>query len=306
MRVILLLAVLFLPVAASATQGQTLSGAAEKLSRELYQSICRELRPQDTQCAIIIESATHHQRAPDVSLWALTWKATTPFRLKSEKADTLRAVLEKKQAQVLDIFPDYFKGIAYFRQQAHAFEKLSNAEFSHLALNTPYKAVARLSPELFQTGDPAYALPAKWQSEGLSGSDRGAITLTIPPTKKDHLSIRLRDLDDAPLKGIRIESCSLSVNGRKVACNPDSFEPGKKTAIVNLTLVAVRKLKSSQPAFKLVLSDAASGTLLLHLAIPYKPGPNFVVFGVAGFLFGGLIAVMVLFLRRKPATGEIA
>jgi hypothetical protein len=41
---------------------------------------------------------------------------------------------------------------------------------------------------------------------------------------------------------------------------------------------------------------------LLHLAIPFRPRSNYLVFGVAGFLFGALIAVMVLLMRKNPAA----
>lgn len=303
MRIFFLLAFVFLPALATAAEGQILHRAAERLSQALGQAICKDLRPGESQCTVSIESATHHQVGPSASLWALAWKANTVFKLKGENENTMRDALEKEQVQVLDIFPDYFTGITYFRQQAEQFEQLNSAAFSMVALNTTQKAVARISPELFRNGDLQYTLPEKWQTEGVSAGDRGAIILTLPRTAADGLALGLRDLDDAQLKGIRIESCSLREADKEVACNPENLRLRQKTSNITLQLAAEKKIKTSQPAFKLVLQEAGSTKFLLHLAIPFRPSPNYLVFGVAGFLFGGLIAVMVLFLRRKPATG---
>ena len=79
---------------------------------------------------------------------------------------------------------------------------------------------------------------------------------------------------------------------------------------VALEVKAARKIKSEQPAFKLIVkyadeADKPEAPPLLQLAIPFKPQPNYFLFGVTGFLFGGLIAAMMLFMRRrgeKPAA----
>jgi hypothetical protein len=300
MRKILLLSVALLPQLTAADEG-ILRKAADKLRQVLQQSICKTLRPAETTCAISIESATHHQLGGGNALWALAWKANTSFRVKGEAEHTMRDTLERLQVQVLDIFPDHFTGIAYFRQQGKTLEQLSSAAFSMAALNTTRKAVARLAPELFLKGDVQYVLPEKWQSQGLSALDRGAITLTIPAWAGG-VSISLRDLDDARLAAVHIESCRLLTAGRESDCNPGQIGALSKSAVITLQLAAEKKLKAAQPAFKLVLQDAASGKFLLHLAIPFRPRSNYLVFGVAGFLFGALIAVMVLLMRKNPAA----
>ncbi|MFZ5628166.1 MAG: hypothetical protein ACOY5B_03485 [Spirochaetota bacterium] len=302
MRKIMLLSFALLPGLTAAADERIVGVAAEKLTAELHQTICKTLRSGDATCAVSIESATHHQLGAGQSLWAFAWKANTPFRLKNEAENTMRDALEKKQVQVLDVFPGYFIGITYFRQQGTSLEQLSSAGFSMVALNTTTKAVARIAPGLFRGRDPDYVLPEKWQNEGLSPADRGAITLTLPASGVK-LAVSLRDLDDAPLSGIKIDSCTLISGNKETECNPGEIGPFNTSASIKLQLVAEKKLKTSQPAFKLVLQEAGTAKFLLHLAIPYRPGPNYLVFGVAGFLFGGLIAVMVLFLRRKPAAG---
>jgi hypothetical protein len=300
MRKILLLSVVLLPQLTAADEG-ILRKTADKLRQVLQQSICKTLRPAETTCDISIESATHHQLGGGSVLWALAWKANTTFRVKGEAEHTMRDTLERLQVQVLDIFPDHFTGIAYFRQQGKTLEQLSSAAFSMAALNTTRKAVARLAPELFLKGDVQYVLPEKWQSQGLSALDRGAITLTIPAWAGG-VSISLRDLDDARLAAVRIESCRLLTAGRESDCNPGQIGALSKSAVITLQLAAEKKLKAAQPAFKLVLQDAASEKFLLHLAIPFRPRSNYLVFGVAGFLFGALIAVMVLLMRKNPAA----
>jgi hypothetical protein len=300
MRKILLLSLALLQQITAADE-RIMGKAADKLSQVLQQSICKTLRPAEATCAISIESATHHQLDGGSALWALAWRANTAFRLKGEAEHTMRDALEKLQVQVLDIFPAYFTGITYFRQQEQTLEQLNSAAFSMAALNTTHKVVARISPDLFLSGDVQYVLPEKWQNEGLSAGDRGAITLTVPANAAG-LAVSLRDLDDAQLSGVRIESCRLRTAGKESDCNPGQISPLSKSASIKLQLVAEKKLKPSQPAFKLVLQETGITKFLLHLAIPFRPRSNYVVFGVAGFLFGGLIAVMVLFLRKKPAA----
>ncbi len=70
---------------------------------------------------------------------------------------------------------------------------------------------------------------------------------------------------------------------------------------IALDLKVARNIKTEQPAFKLVVKTADDAPVLLNLAIPFKPRPNYFLFGVTGFIFGGLIAVMVLIGKRKKA-----
>ncbi|GAB4426101.1 MAG: hypothetical protein OHK0011_07540 [Turneriella sp.] len=301
MRKMILLSITVVPQMIVAADGRILANAAEQLSRVLQQTICKTLRPTEATCRVSIESATHHQLGNGHSLWAIAWKANTAFRLQKEGENAMRDALEKLQAQILDIYPDYFTGITYFRQQGRALEQLNGAAFSMAALNTTHKAVARIAPELFLAGDVQYVLPQKWQNEGLRAKDRETVKLTIPALATE-LAVSLRDLDDGLLSGVGIESCRLQTAGKERDCNPGQIIPPSQSSSLILQLLADKKLKTSQPAFKLVLQEARSGKLLLHLAIPYRPRPNYMVFGVAGFLFGGLIAVMVLFLRKKPPS----
>jgi hypothetical protein len=292
------LLLLFLPWIARTAQAQNLDSVGERLTHEIDELICKKLQASKTVCTVTLESATHHQTAPEVSLWALKWKVITPVKDKSEKA--WREILAKKQFQLLDVFPDYVTGITYFRSQAGEFEQLNLAVFSQLALNTRYKAVAHIAPDLFRAGNVKYSLPENWQSDGLKAGDTGAITLTLPQLSASLLTLRVTDLNDAPLKTVHIVSCLMREQDK--ACYPNYFSLSQKTSTITVTLATEKKLKSSQPAFKLMLQDADKEKVLLSLAIPYRPRPNYLVFGVAGFLFGGLIAVMVLLLRKKTAN----
>ena len=301
MRALILLLLSLVPGLAWAVESRNLGRTADGLVQALKQTICKDLRMNERGCSVSIESATHHHLGPAQSLWALAWKANTAFRLKGETENTMRDALEKKQIQVLDVMPEYFTGIAYFRQQAQQLQQINSAEFTRVALNTTPKAVARIAPKLFRSGDLQYMLPEKWQNEGLSAADRGSINLTIPAAAAE-LAFALRDLDDAALTGIRIESCRIQAAGEVTDCDPGRLELSGNANNVTLNLIAEKKIKTSQPAFKLVLLERASNATLLHLAIPFRPSPNYLVFAVAGFLFGGLIAVMVLIMRKKPAA----
>jgi len=301
MRALSLLLLSLVPGLAWAAESRNLARTADGLAQVLQQAICKDLRASETGCRVSIESATHHQLGGDESLWALAWKANTAFRVKAEKENTMRDLLEKKQVQVLDVMPEYFTGIAYFRQQSQDLRQISSAEFSKFALNTTHKAVARIAPELLRSGDLQYKLPEKWQNAGLLAPDRGSVNLTIPATAAT-VAFALRDLDDLPVSGLRIATCRIHEGDKAMDCNPGKLDLRGKACNVTLELIAEKKIKTAQPAFQLVMLETGSNSTLLHLAIPFRPRPNYLVFAVAGFLFGGLIAVMVLIMRKKPAA----
>lgn len=303
MRMVIAFCFAALPAFAAPGGERIIGQGSDLLTRRLQETICSNLRRGETACSVSVESATYHELGDGVSLWALAWRANTNFSRKGESPEPMREALEKQLVQVLDTYPAYFTGIAYFRRQAQSLSQLSSAAFSMVALNTTHKAVARISPDLFLKGDVHYTLPEKWQREGLSATDRGAISLTIPPTQTA-FSFSFRNLDDVPLTGIQWESCRLRTGRQESICNPQRLDRLAAPATLTLQLTAGRNLLSTQPAFKLVMQEAESAKVLLHLAVPFRPRPNYLVFGVAGFLCGGLIAVMVLMMRKKSAQHE--
>lgn len=300
-RFLIYFAIFICPLSAE-REARLLARASSALLQSLQRAICMELRAGEKSCSVTIEHLTYHQLNDQEYLWAISWRANTIFQRKGEDASTMRDVLEKSQVLLLDIFSDHFTGVAYFRARTRDIEQITPAAFSMAALNTQYKAVARLSYELVEQGDFSCTLPEKWQTQGISASDRGEITLSfIAPPKTTDFRLSLLTLDDTPLSGIHFESCLVESRKGVGDCSKTAFQlsPGRQT--VRLKLAAGKKLKSAQPVFKLVLSEPDSKKALLDLAIPYKPSPNYLVFGVAGFLFGGLVAVMAMMLRRNPS-----
>lgn len=274
--------------------------AAHALKNVLTQTICGEIRPEDKTCSVTLESSTHNLLPENEALWAFSWSARTIFKKKGEKDNPMRDALEKKNVHVLDIFADHFTGIAYFRQKPAGFTQIGGSEFAMITMNPVNKAVARIMPDLLSAGEVHYELPVHWQLEGLKSSEEGEILLsfTAPETG---LIVRLADLDDADLAGVTISSCLVS-SARAAALPCTGAKPeilSGKPSTLRLKLQAARKIKSSQPAFKLLLQNTAGTKTLLQLAIPFRPSPNYFMFGVTGFLFGGLMAVMLLVMKRK-------
>lgn len=289
-----------LPILA-ASEERLLSRASAALLQSLQRAICQELRTSEKNCAATAEYFTYHQLNDKEALWAISWRVNTVFQRKGEDATAMRDVLEKKQVLLLDTLADHFTGIAYFRANGQSIEQITPAAFSLAALNTQHKVVARVAPELIEKGDFSCTLPEKWQTQGVSASDQGEITLSvIVPPQVQNFHFSLLTLDDTPPTGIKLAACRVENGQTAHACADANFRTAGKRQKVTLQLVTEKKLKSTQPVFKVVMHDAADKKALMQLAIPFKPGPNYLVFAVAGFLFGGLIAVMVMMLKKNP------
>lgn len=285
----------------AASEARLLARASAALLQSLQRAICQELRSSEKNCATTVEYFTYHQLNEKETLWALSWRVNTVFQRKGEDATAMRDVLEKKQVLLLDTLADHFTGVAYFRANGQSIEQITPAAFSLAALNTQHKVVARVAPELIEKGDFSCTLPEKWQIQGVSASDQGKVTLSfIAPVQVQNFYFSLLTLDDTPLTGIKLAACRVENGQTAYDCTDANLQAAGKRQKVTLQLTAEKKLKSTQPVFKIVMQEAAEKKALMQLAIPFKPGPNYLVFAVAGFLFGGLIAVMVMMLKKNP------
>ena len=231
-------------------------------------------------------------------MWAFTGTVSAPLHLKGEPRDKMRISLEPESIQVMEPTTDGFTVVGYYREDAGTFTRVSTNVFAAAALNPVDKVVARYDVGLLQAGSLTYKIPQVWSTQGVSPGSHDTISLKFTLPFAENYAFALLDLDDSPLKDLNFESCLL---GTTASCDVKAVVMAAGASEVTLKLAAKRKIKSSQPAFKLVVRRLRDNAAVLQLAIPFKPQPNYFLFGVTGFLFGGLIAVMVLFLKRRPA-----
>jgi len=168
--------------------------------------------------------------------------------------------------------------IVYAREKSSKFAPLAGEEFHRLALNPQSKVVARYNPAFFLRGGKfQYQIPAIWKTEGIDAANTYAFSLTCT----EDITIDAQSLDDTPSVAV-----SITTLGK------NQYEIKSK-----------RRISADQPALKFVIKSKTNSDIILQLAVPFKPQPNRFLFGVVGFLFGGLIAVMVLVGKRKaPKT----
>jgi hypothetical protein len=263
---------------------------------------CAELRKEIKTCSVKVTSATRNATGPDGAIWAFTGNVSAPLTLKGEPRDTMRIALERNLVQVMEPVTEGFTVVAYYREDAAGFTPVSTDVFAAAALNPVDKVVARYDAGFVAAGELTYQLPAVWSVQGVSPGTEDAINLNFTLSSTTSISIEAQDLDDAALKDLSITACTVTVAATSTACDAAAIELPAGKSEVKLKMAARRKIKSNQPAFKMVIKRRADNVAVLQLAIPFKPQPNYFLFGITGFLFGGLIAVMVLFLKKNPRS----
>lgn len=275
----LLLLTLLLPVSAPATEPiKWLKQARQNLEAEL----CKDHNP-----CTALENVTEHVLEDSSILRAFTLQIAHcpdaalsnqyPLRLLQRDKDRCRALL-------------------YAREVSGEAEAISPDDFARLTMRTGHKVVAQLEPDFALHARFSYSMPTHWQKEGIARGEVGNLTFTfVPPVP--HVAARVTALDDAPLQQVRIVGCRL---GDNTPCDSESILlVPKKQNTFTLRLSREKKGKNVGPAFKLVLLDKTSGRILAQLALPFKPAPNYAILGIAGFLVGALMAVMVSLWRRE-------
>lgn len=271
----------------------------EKFQRQLTQVICNENRAAEKTCSVALESATQNELAQGEAVWGLTFSARTKFSLTSIADKSLKTALDKMGVVVLNTLGDHFTGIGYFKSRAKTFERINLPEFMQLTLNPVKKVVARLEKDFLRIDDFSYTLSEAWQAQGATKNTKTEIQLRFTTPSK-RIELVPTNLEDNHLPYANITACTVIDSHKKETPCAESISTQLGEPItIKATLELGEKLKAKEPAFKLTLKDAENKKIYLSLAIPFKPRPNYFMFGLTGFLFGALMAVMALVMRSK-------
>jgi len=303
-RLPLALAVLsFVPVQllAGALAVKTPAAAMRAFAEDATSSVCGRLRKETKTCSTRLTGATRNSTGPMSAIWAFTATVLAPLTVKGEPRDHMRISLEPLTIQVMEPLNDGFTVVAYYREDAGSFTRVSTNTFAAAALNPVDKVVARYDAGFLENNQLNYELPQVWSTAGVSPGAEYEAALIFELHTPEIFSVQLNDLEDSQLKDLAITACSLVSAGKAaIACNVNSITLPAGKSSLRLKVAARRKIKSSQPAFKLAVRQGPNNLPILQLATPFKPQPNYFLFGITGFLFGGLIAVMILFLKKNP------
>ena len=259
------------------------------------------LKKNPAPCEFRFESVVQNR-----DIWAVAFGITPVGAKTFKETEEIRHALEEMKIRPLGITREKTQAIAYYREKDGKFSPLAGEDFHRETLNPKSKIVVRYNPDFLRSGGRfSYAAPGIWETEGLSPATTMPFSILGKYPRDAYASIEILDLDDKPIPSLSFSSCRMA----GAACNPAAV-PLKSNAEfqAELELKAARKIKNEndQPAFKVALKITGESLPVVQLAIPFKPQPNYFLFGVVGFLFGGLIAAMMLFIRRKregaPAT----
>lgn len=278
---------------------QTISDLAALTDR----AFCRELRPTAKDCRTVMESATQNALLGGDSLWGFSYSFQGEGIKSAKDSATIKAALQTLGAGVLELEKNRIAAISYYRESKGKLTPILPEDFHKLALNPVSGIVARLDTSFLASGgEVTYQTPAGWPKEGVPAGTSGTLELTITQPKTGNITMAVLNLDDQNHPTVSINACRVKTPQGDIACNITGI--GLKANLptkIALDLKVARNIKTEQPAFKLVVKTADDARVLLNLAIPFKPRPNYFLFGVTGFIFGGLIAVMVLIGKRKKA-----
>ncbi|WP_041948700.1 hypothetical protein [Turneriella parva] len=289
---------------AAAPQVKSASGAIRSFTETTNRIACANLRKDIKTCAVKVTSATRNSTGPEGAIWAFTGNVSAPLALKGEARDIMRISLERNFIQVMQPIAEGFTVVAYYREDAAGFTPVNTDVFAAAALNPVDKVVARYDADFAAAEGLAYQLPAVWSVQGVSPGTEDEMNLKFTLSSSSTYSVEAQDLDDAALKDLSITACTVTATAGATACDAAAIALPAGKSELKLRLAARRKIKSNQPAFKMVVRRRSDNVAVLQLAIPFKPQPNYFLFGITGFLFGGLIAVMVLFLKKNPRAAS--
>lgn len=276
---------------------QTMTDLATRTDR----AICKGLRSEAKDCRTVFETATQNALAKGENLWGFSYSINKVGTKSAKDAAAIKGALQGLGASPLDLEKNRISAISYYRETKGKLISILPEEFHKIALNPVSGIVARFDAGfLFSGGEVSYQTPESWQKDGLPAGSGGSLNLVVQAPKASRIQFEVLNLDDQKLQTVSIAACRQKVAATDIPCDAAGIDvkAGIATQFV-IDLKAARNLKTEQPAFKFVIKPAGTDSVLLNLAIPFKPRPNYFLFGVTGFLFGGLIAVMVIIGKRK-------
>lgn len=267
-------------------------------------AVCTALRPEAKDCGTVIESATQNALAGGDSLWGFSYSIRNTGIRSAKDSAAIKAALQTFNASPLELEKNRISAISYFRESKGALAPIGPEDFHRLALNPTSGVVARIDPGFLAAGgEIRYQTPDSWQKEGAPAGSSGILQLILQNPKAASVGLEIVNLDDQKLGTVAITGCRIKNGAGEAACNTNDIRlPAAVATQISLDIKLARNLKTEQPAFKLVLKTPEKANALLNLAIPFRPRPNYFLFGVTGFLFGGLIAVMVIIGKRNKPT----
>lgn len=284
------------------------AGTAETMKTLIGRSdraICAALRPKAKDCGTVIESATQNALAGGDNLWGFSYSVRNQGIQSAKDADAMKAALRTLDAGVLELEKNRISAISYYRESKGSLSPIGPEDFHRLALNPASGVVARIDPAFLAGGGTlSYLTPAEWQKEGAPAGSSGTVQFILRPSKPAHVALDILNLDDQKLHTVNLTACRIKAESTEKPCDTQGVDlPPQVPTTISLDIKLMRNLKTEQPAFKLVVKTAENAATLVNLAIPFRPRPNYFLFGVTGFLFGGLIAVMVIIGKRnKPVN----
>ena len=285
----------------AANTAETLKILTERTDR----TICTALRPTAKDCGTVIESATQNALAGGDNLWGFSYSIRNQGIQSAKDAEAMKTALRALGAGVLELEKNRIAAISYYRESKGALLPIGPEDFHRLALNPASGIVARLDPAFLAAGGTlSYQTPTEWQKEGAPAGSSGTVQLTLRTPKPARVGLDILNLDDQKLHTVNITACRIKAENTEKSCEVQGVDlPPQVAKTISLDIKLMRNLKTEQPAFKLVVKTGEKAATLVNLAIPFRPRPNYFLFGVTGFLFGGLIAVMVIIGKRnKPVN----
>lgn len=263
------------------------------LEKQASARLC-PLKKTSATCEFRFESVVQNR-----DIWAVAFGITPVGAKTLKETEEIRSALENMKIRPLEITREKTQAIAYYREKDGKFMPLAGEDFHRETLNPKSKIVVRYNPDFLRAGGRFhYAAPAIWETEGLSPATTLPFSISGKYPKDAWIALEILNLDDKPIPSLGFSSCRMA----NKACNAAAIPLSANTDFqVELELKAARKIKNEndQPAFKVALKITGEALPVVQLAIPFKPQPNYFLFGVVGFLFGGLIAAMMLFIRRR-------
>jgi len=273
----------------------------KQIAREATQKVCANL-VQTPTCVFKFDAVTENlidtEQAVVAFSWTVRWEQKKLNRTEQANVSTM---LRTNGYRVLIVEEKQVSAAAYYRREKAATKSLDPESFMRLTLNPKNQSVARFNADFLAQGNTlSYSLPQEWEHDGMKAGTTREFSFTLFTQNDMHFSIAAVDLDDRPLAKLTIRDCA---EGNTPTANSLKFFSAKlNDRTFRCKLEAGRNFKANQPAFKLKLTQEQQTEPFLQLAIMIKPQPNYFLFGVSGFLVGGLIAVMMLMMKRRKSA----
>ncbi|MBV6494122.1 MAG: hypothetical protein LDLANPLL_02148 [Turneriella sp.] len=260
----------------------------QRVKKLATESLCLKA---NTNCNFSFDTVVRHR-----DIWAFSFSLTKGAKREIEKKE-IRTKLETPNRRILEIGENTTKTIEYFREKEAKFSPLDAQIFYHETLNPKSKIVIKYSPDFLLEGSKIdYTAPLEWEREGISPGTKNTLHITGYTPTATAFRFNIQDLDDKPIPKLTFEKCEANAS----VCDANNFfNPPNKKFSIQLEIKAARKLQSDQPVFKCAVYTKGRDVPVAEIAIPFKPQPNYFLFGIVGFLFGALVAVMTLLIRSN-------